>query len=68
MKIGDLIIIDGRKYRIIRESSKNFCLNDLEAGGCIGHVAWTMEYLQNYFAERAISFDVENQTIGIYPI
>ena len=65
MNIGDLITIDGTNYRILQQDSKNFCLNDLSKGGIISHIAWTMNYLQNHFAEKAIRFDVLNRTTGI---
>ena len=51
LKIGDLIEIKGVKYRILRKDGMNFCLNNLEAGGFICHVAWKYAYLENTFAE-----------------
>lgn len=66
MKIGNLMKINGTQYRVLRQDSGHFCLNDLTKGGCICHVAWTMAYLQNYFAEEAIRNDVTCQTTGIY--
>lgn len=68
MRIGDIITANKRKYKILKHGSNNFYLNDLERGGAICHVAWTLGYLQNHFAEQAIKFDVENRTTGIYGI
>lgn len=68
MKIGDLITIDGINYRILQQDSKNFCLNNLSNGGVISHIAWTMNYLENYFAEESIKYDVTHKTIGIYTL
>ena len=66
MKIGDLLIIDGVKYRVLKQGSNNFCLNNLEKGGTICHVAWTLDYLKNYFAKEAITYNVSQRTTGIY--
>lgn len=66
MKIGDLIIIDKTPYRILQQNSRNFCLNNLNTGGVISHTAWTLSYLQNQYAEKAIQYDVLNKTTGIY--
>lgn len=66
VEIEDFITINGTKYRVLRQDSGHFCLNSLEKGGCVCHVAWTMAYLQNYFAEEAIRHDVTCRTAGIY--
>lgn len=68
METGDLTEINGTRYRVLRQDSNHFCLNNLEKGGCICHIAWTMAYLKNQFAEDAIRHDVTYRTTGIYDL
>ena len=68
MKIGDLVAVNGIHYRVLRQDSNHFCLNNLGKGGCVCHVAWTVAYLQNRVAEEAIRHDVISRTTGIYDL
>lgn len=65
LDIGGLIITELGTFRILKNGS-HFCLNNVEKGGCIGHAAWTMGLLQNYFAKEAVVYDLKYRTMGIY--
>jgi hypothetical protein len=58
MEIGDVIMINGVKHRILKDGHFNFCLNNLEIGGCIRFYGWKTYMLCSDSVEKLILGDI----------
>jgi hypothetical protein len=45
MELGNLVLINDIKHRILQDGAFNFCLNNLEKGGCIRFYGWKLNNL-----------------------
>ncbi len=66
LEIGDVIEMNGTKYRILNDDNTHFCLNNLAEGGCIRFYGWKQSvlYSEPEIIKRLIEDDMISGRCG----